>query len=145
MFKDKRDKICCNSLGLLNLEPREERELQRMLDITKATLYFSKALILVEGISEALILPEFAKRLGHDLARDHISVLPICGVAFETLKSILGPEALGIRVAMITDSDPPIVKGVNKHWTEDLPKSNEGQFEKSARTRKIAFGVCGSS
>lgn len=136
MFKDNADGIHCNALARLNLEPTEERQLQRMLDITKASLYFSKALILVEGISEALLLPELAERLGHDLGKSHISVIPICGVAFETFKALFGADALGIRVAILTDSDPPVTSAT-KQWKDDLPKSSAGEFEKSARTTNL--------
>src|SRR5208283_1228384 len=110
----------CNSVAKAGMDETEEGELQRMMDITRATLYFAKAAILVEGISEALLIPVLAKRLGHDLTKLHISVIPICGVAFETFKKLLNPDILGIPVVIVTDADPPITRG--KDWEHDEPQ-----------------------
>jgi len=110
----------CSSIAAGGMDEKEQRELQRMMDITRATLYFAKAAILVEGISEALLIPVLAKRLGHDLTKLHISVIPICGVAFETFKKLLDPSVLGIPVAIVTDADPPITRGQN--WEQDAPQ-----------------------
>ena len=64
--------VRCNSLRTAGIADEEERQLQRMMDITRATLYFAKAAILVEGISEALLIPALARRLNYDLAQKHI-------------------------------------------------------------------------
>ena len=66
-------------------------DLQRMMDVTRATLYFAKGALLVEGISEAMLIPALAKRLGYNLAKLHISVIPICGVAFEHVQEVVRP------------------------------------------------------
>jgi putative ATP-dependent endonuclease of OLD family len=117
------------------MSPKEERELQRMMDITRATLYFAKGALLVEGLSESLLVPVLARRLGHDLAKLHVSVIPICGVAFETFKKILDPSVFGIPVAMVTDSDAPIVEGPT--WEADIPARSNGGFTISDRTAKL--------
>jgi putative ATP-dependent endonuclease of the OLD family len=125
----------CNSLSKAGMTDTEQNELQRMFDITRATLYFAKAAILVEGISEALLIPVFAKRLGHDINRLHISVIPICGVGFETFKKLLNPNVLGIPISIITDGDPPILRG--ETWEHDIPLQDNGVFQVSDRTRKL--------
>jgi putative ATP-dependent endonuclease of OLD family len=127
---------CCNSIATANLDDREQAELQRMMDITRATLYFAKAAILVEGISDALIIPVLARRIGHDLAKLHISVIPICGVAFETFKKLLSPTVLGIPVAIVTDADPRVIRGDS--WKEDTPEKEGSAFKLSDRTKKLA-------
>jgi putative ATP-dependent endonuclease of OLD family len=106
-----------------------------MMDVTRATLYFAKAAILVEGISESLLIPVLAKRLGYDLSKMHISVIPICGVAFETFKKLLDPEALGIPVSIVTDADPPVPTDVA--WNAAIPESDNGIFKLSDRTKKL--------
>jgi putative ATP-dependent endonuclease of OLD family len=127
------------------LSVSEERQLERMLDITKSTLFFSKAMILVEGISEALLVPQLAKLHGIDLVKEHISVLPICGVAFETFLKILKPEALGIPVAIITDGDPPLVDA-DAPWRDQRPEVDPttGEFVRSGRTQNIENLFSGS-
>jgi putative ATP-dependent endonuclease of OLD family len=128
-------KAFCNGVAGEDMNETEQGQLQRMMDITRATLYFAKAAILVEGISEALLIPIFAKRLGYDLGKLHISVVPICGVAFETFKKLLDPDALGIPVAIVTDADPPVPNDVA--WKEATPESENGEFKQSDRTKKL--------
>lgn len=128
-------KPSCNSLANADMSESEQGDLQRMMDVTRATLYFAKAVILVEGISEAVLVPVLAKRLGYDLAKHHISVIPICGVAFETFKKLLTPTALGIPVAIVTDADPPITRGAT--WNEDNPEREGSAFKLSDRTTKL--------
>ncbi len=125
----------CNSVAQSGMDQKEQNQLQRMMDITRATLYFSKAVILVEGISEALLIPVLASRLGHDLAKEHISVVPICGVAFETFNKLLDPKVLGIPIAIISDADPPVIRG--KTWEEDNPMQDEGGFKLCDRMTKL--------
>jgi putative ATP-dependent endonuclease of OLD family len=122
----------CNSIAKAGMDETEEMMLQRMLDITRATLYFAKGVIIVEGVTESLLLPVLAKRLNHDLAKLHVSVIPICGVAFETFRKLLHTDALGIPAVLITDADPPVKNGTT--WEEDLPESENGVFKISDRT-----------
>jgi putative ATP-dependent endonuclease of OLD family len=125
----------CNSLANAGMDQKEQGNLQRMMDITRATLYFAKGAILVEGISEALLVPVLARRLGHDLAKLHISVIPICGVAFETFRKLLDPNVLGIPIAMVTDADPPVP--IDAAWKDATPESDNGIFKLSDRTKKL--------
>lgn len=114
--------LTCNALFRLKLTQSEERKLQRMLDITRATLYFAKGLILVEGISESLLIPELASRIGINLSEHHISVVPTCGVDFPTLLHVLCEEGFGVPTAILTDGDPEIV---GEHLGEKRPKCDE--------------------
>ncbi|MBK9119762.1 MAG: AAA family ATPase [Phycisphaerales bacterium] len=125
----------CNSVAKASMDDKEQGELQRMMDITRATLYFAKAALLVEGISESLLVPVLARRLGHDLAKLHISVIPICGVAFETFKKLLDSQVLGIPAALVTDADPPVP--ADTAWKEATPESENGSFKLSDRTTKL--------
>ncbi len=125
----------CNSISDANMDDKEHRELQRMMDITRATLYFAKAAILVEGISESLLIPVLARRLGYNLAKLHVSVIPICGVAFETFSKLLSPDVLGIPVAIVTDADPLIERGQN--WEQDMPQPKRPPFTLSDRTTRL--------
>lgn len=125
----------CNSIAKAGMDDPEQNQLQRMMDVTRATLYFAKAIILVEGISEALLLPVLAKRLGYDLGALHISVIPICGVAFETFKKLFGDGVLGIPSAFVTDADPPVPTTAT--WQDAMPETDANGFKLSARTRKL--------
>jgi putative ATP-dependent endonuclease of the OLD family len=128
-------KPCCNSLAKVGMDDKEQGELQRMMDVTRASLYFAKAAILVEGISESLLFPVFAARMGHDLSKEHISVVPICGVAFETFKKMLNPAALGIPVAIVSDADPKVTRGTT--WESDTAEVEGASFKLCDRMNKL--------
>ncbi|WP_204079425.1 ATP-dependent nuclease [Mycobacterium riyadhense] len=56
--------------------------LRRFLDVTKASLFFARAVILVEGIAEQLLVPVIAERMGRPLAPNGVATINIGGVAF---------------------------------------------------------------
>jgi putative ATP-dependent endonuclease of the OLD family len=129
--------VRCNSLARVGLTPAESRAVRRMMDVTRASMYFAKGLILVEGVCEALLLPALAARCGYDLADRHVAVIPICGVAFDTFKKLLGPAAFGVRTAIITDADPPIARPDGGTWRDEVPEQGGPHFKLSDRTAKL--------
>ncbi|MBX3321998.1 MAG: AAA family ATPase [Phycisphaeraceae bacterium] len=128
-------KPCCHSVAAAGMDEPSQAELQRMMDITRATLYFAKGVILVEGISESLLIPVLARRLGHDLSKEHVSVIPICGVAFETFKKLLDPAVLGIPAAIVSDADPTVARGAS--WDTDTPQAEGTGFKLCDRMNKL--------
>jgi len=93
------------------LDPKNKKYLSKFLDVTKSQLFFAKGVIFVEGISEALLLPIFAKVMGeeYNLEKNGIEVVNINGVAFSHFANLFNndnPEKnVGIRAAILTDSD----------------------------------------
>lgn len=79
-----------------------------MLDVTRATLLFSRGVVLVEGISEQLLVPVLARRLKVNLQDHGVSVISLAGVSFATIAKLFGPGKLRFPVAIITDSDPEV-------------------------------------
>lgn len=100
----------------LGLTPAQKHKLDRYLDVTRAELLFGRRFLLVEGISEALMIGELAKRvLGDQIHRDcwrGVTVIPIGSVDFEPYVRLLLTQIDGVRiadkVAVITDGDPDI-------------------------------------
>jgi predicted ATP-dependent endonuclease of OLD family len=100
--------------------------LTRWLDVTKSTLLFSKGVILVEGIAEAMVIPEIAKIVIRDynqrkqqkvpktLEEQGISVINMNGIFFNHFMQLFcdlnnqtpPPASISIRCAGITDNDP---------------------------------------
>jgi putative ATP-dependent endonuclease of OLD family len=99
--------------------------IERCLDVTKSTLLFSRGLILVEGIAEALIVPVLAKiffkqkgKPNKTLDEYGVSVINIGGIFFkqfmqlfrgekkETDDSFVKCAGIPTRCAGITDFDP---------------------------------------
>jgi putative ATP-dependent endonuclease of OLD family len=82
--------------------------LHRFLDVTKASLFFARGVILVEGIAEQLLLPQLARRLNKDLSPAGVSVINIGGVAFPPFSDLFGAGRLPCRLAVVSDSDPDL-------------------------------------
>ena len=115
---DKRPQaIALNSCGL---SKTSKAFLNRWLDTTKSTLLFARGVILVEGIAEAMLLPELAKivlckydELPKTLEDGGISVINMNGIYFKHFMQLFadlnknGSESVPVRCAGITDNDPP--------------------------------------
>jgi putative ATP-dependent endonuclease of OLD family len=83
----------------------QRRHVRRFLDVTKASLFFARGVILVEGISEQLLLPQLARIIGRDLAASGVSIVNIGGVAFSDFAALFGPDALPIPCSIVSDGD----------------------------------------
>lgn len=112
------EKIKVGALDVTGMGNKNLSAIQRMLDVTKASLCFAKGIIFVEGICEQLLLPEFSRKIGYDLEEYGVSIIPVCGVDFETLLHFFGngKDQIDIPVAIITDSDPKKVKPDGGDW-----------------------------
>lgn len=85
--------------------------LQKFLDVTKSQLFFSNAVILVEGISEALLMKIFSLKVGeaYDIEKTGVEVVNVNGIAFDHFAKLFNnPDAennLKTRCSLITDDD----------------------------------------
>lgn len=93
------------------LSDEHKNYLRKFLDVTKSQLFFSNGVILVEGISEAILLPVFSKidDSKFDLDKNGIEVVNINGVAFEPFARLFSSEQeskrLPSKCSIITDGD----------------------------------------
>ncbi|MBF2761007.1 MAG: AAA family ATPase [Ectothiorhodospiraceae bacterium AqS1] len=111
----------CIPLAKLDLTEVERRKIDRYLDVTKSSLLFGGRVLLVEGISEALLLPVIAKYhvlkdSEDDFRRFRSAVIvPIDGVDFMPYAKILLSPYNEVRIAdrlvIITDGDKSLGKG----------------------------------
>ncbi|TDX42931.1 putative ATP-dependent endonuclease of OLD family [Halanaerobium congolense] len=113
-----------------------KKYIERFLDVTKSDMFFAEALIFVEGISESLLVPEFAKQMDKDLIDKHISIVNLGGRHFKHFLKLFDLEkndaALNKKVACITDLDPVRRKNEeNAKWKSCNPfaVNNDDQFE----------------
>ena len=96
--------------GDTNLSASDYRFLQRFLDVTKANLFFSRGLIVVEGDGESLLLPTFARFLGRDLTEHGVSIVNVGGTGLRRYARILQRRdatkgVLAIPTACLADMD----------------------------------------
>ncbi|QKG80479.1 ATP-dependent nuclease [Tenuifilum thalassicum] len=97
--------------------------LKRFLDVTKSNLFFAKGVIIVEGMSEEIIIPEIAKKLGYDLTKHEVSIVNVGSTAYLHFAKIFlrndGKE-LNIPVSVVTDLDVrPIDNGTFEEEKEN--------------------------
>lgn len=111
VLQEQGNSISSFSIKKSNLDDRNKRFLRKFLDVTKSQLFFSNGVILVEGISEALLMPVFSKIIGaeFDIEKHGIELVNLNGVAFEHFGKLFNTEnpfnRLACRCAILTDDD----------------------------------------
>ncbi|RWX44631.1 AAA ATPase domain-containing protein [Candidatus Electrothrix aarhusensis] len=123
---DSSRKVKATALADCGLSKESKDFISRWLDVTKSTLLFAKGVIMVEGIAEALVFPELAKRvlINHNNIAKPEDKLPVtlseCGVSVINLNGIYfkhfmqlfcdltdkNSDSLPLRCAGLTDNDP---------------------------------------
>lgn len=105
------DKVHALSLKNSGLQPKNKTYLEKFLDVTKSQLFFANGVILVEGISEALLMKVFSRKIGdtYDIEKAGIEIVNINGVGFDHFANLFNNEDstknLQTRCALITDDD----------------------------------------
>lgn len=111
------------SLANITLTEEERRKIDQYLDVTRSELLFTRRVLLVEGITEALLLPALAKECVYNQASREqqalfkkfkaASIVSLGSVDFSPyLKLLLHDFGDGLRlvdrVAVLTDQDPDL-------------------------------------
>lgn len=93
-------------------EVDDQNFLKKFLDVTKSQLLFSKKVIFVEGISEAILVPVFAKICGFDLDKHGVEVVNVQGLSFKRFAPLFDDENdLTIKGVILTDDDRSSICG----------------------------------
>lgn len=123
------------------LEKGDYLFLERFLDVTKANLFFTEGVILVEGDAENLLIPTVAKIIGLPLSKYGVSIINVGSTAFLRYSRIFQranpKELIDIPVAVITDCD---VRPDNYYISkgEEIPAGDYFERAKKAVTKKEA-------
>ncbi|WP_013627073.1 ATP-dependent nuclease [Rubinisphaera brasiliensis] len=83
--------------------------LKRYLKLTHCDLFFSDAVILVEGTVEKLLLPEMIDRVAPELKHRYLTVLEVGGAYAHRFASLL--EFIAVPYLVITDIDSVVPTG----------------------------------
>lgn len=111
------------------LSASDYRFLERFLDATKANLFFARAVMIVEGDAENILLPVIARLIGRDFHYHGVSIVNVGGVGLGRYGRIFMRKdaeqdgVIGIPVACITDMD---VMPDNAPWIVGKLKAGEG-------------------
>ncbi|MCW5641531.1 MAG: AAA family ATPase [Rhodoferax sp.] len=102
--------------------------IERFLDVTKANLFFSRGAILVEGLSEELLVHELARLAGYSLTAAGVAVVNVNSLAFIRYTNIFKRKRephFTRPIAVVTDADIP-------PWKEDGPVPGDKALLKAA-------------
>ena len=105
------NKIHALPLKESGLSDDNHKYLHKFLDVTKSQIFFSNGTILVEGISEALVMPIFSQIVGieYDIEKAGVELVNLNGVAFSHFANLFNNDVdaknLKTRCSIITDDD----------------------------------------
>ncbi|MFI3301434.1 MAG: AAA family ATPase [Candidatus Gastranaerophilales bacterium] len=125
LLYEKDFEVKCLSLSDTSVDDMDKIYLQKYLDVTKSQIFFSKGIIFVEGISEALLLPEIAKYLDRPLDKYAVEVVNVDSLAFKPFVNLLTDKKSGketfAKSVIITDDDRCTDKSdVNTYISKDI-------------------------
>lgn len=107
LYRNIDKKVCSFSPfkeGLLTT--RETLLLKRYLDATRSEIFFSSAILFVEGVGEQFIIPSIAQEVYKlNLTEHNISIIPIHSRFFDPYLKLVQDNNLEIPVAVLIDGD----------------------------------------
>lgn len=113
------------------LLPSDYKFLERFLDVTKANLFFSRGVILVEGWAEELLIPVLANKIKKNLTAKGISIVNIANTAFLRYSKIFQRQngnPMNCKVAIITDVDVKPIEADNGEMREKSDGTTGKEF-----------------
>lgn len=151
--------------GLTELGASDYRFLKRFLDVTKANLFFARAVMIVEGDAENILIPTLARLVGRDFTEYGVSIVNVGGIGLRRYARIFQRKMieedaeivqLEIPVACVTDMDvmpdcAPVIIGMleegakwpekkGRRWRARRDMSDDGalQKERNAKVEKAS-------
>lgn len=130
-----------------DLSPSDYRFLERFLDVTKASLFFAHAVIIVEGDAEAILLPTLADLLGRSLTEHGVSIVNVGSTGLRRYSRIFQRKtgvSLSTPVACLADLDvmpdcaPAILKLDSKKEKRKWRSIGDLGTTEEERTRRLA-------
>ena len=97
----------------------------------------SRAIVLVEGVSDQVALEALAERLGRNLGAEGISILPMGGATnISSFLDLFGPRGLDVRLAGLCDA------GEEGDFRRGLERAGLGSNLSRADMEALGFYVC---
>ncbi|WP_413826200.1 ATP-dependent nuclease [Methanobrevibacter sp. UBA337] len=123
LLQSTENNIVNESLKNLIIEDEDKTYLHKFLDVTKSQLFFTKKIIFVEGISEALLIPIFAKLMNIDLEKSAVEIINAQGLTFKHFVPLFDKNSkLSFNGVIITDKDN---KKIGEEPSNQFEKINE--------------------
>lgn len=117
----------CLPFSKAKLNENNKKYLQRYLDVTKSQMFFARGILFVEGISEAILIPEMAKALDRPLEKYAVELVNVDSVAFKPFVNLFSSEQVKTcfkKVSIITDDDRCSKKNEKDYISKDFDFDN---------------------
>ncbi len=86
-----------------------KKQLERYIDVTKSQLFFAKGVLLVEGITEELLIPAFCNTLDFSIDDYRIELVNVKGTSFypflHLFNSVNKEKRIPKKISILTDND----------------------------------------
>lgn len=108
--------VCSN---LRKIFPKENINfLKKFLDVTKSQLLFTKNIIFVEGVTEAILVPLFAQMYDFDLDKNGVELVNVNGLPFKHFLPLFKKQNnLNFKGVILTDKDEKEFGGLPSNST----------------------------
>ncbi len=141
------------ALSKLDIEDDAKRKINQYLDVTRAELLFARNVILVEGISELVVIPALVRHANFDGSLNRkallrrfrgVTLINVGSVDFEPYIRLLLQEIDGHRLVdrlvAVTDGDPPLPDDQDSGTPDDDEDSTEQKvvYNRAVDLREIA-------
>lgn len=103
LYRSNGESTSIRSSADIKLEKSEIKDVERYIDAIRGEIYFGKGVVLVEGIAEEYLVPQFAELINKPLDEFGIVVCNVNSTNFKPYMRLL--SALGIPFVLITDGD----------------------------------------
>jgi predicted ATP-dependent endonuclease of OLD family len=108
--------------------------IERYLDSKRSPLLFSKAVLLVEGDGEEILIPSLVKKVfGVSLDELGVSLINIGGISFEYIASLFHDDRIQRYCAIITDLDKQVVEESSSYYKVTAEQRGQTRKEKLDR------------
>ncbi len=131
--------IHATTIGNIDVAPEKKRKLVRYLDATKSELFFAKKILMVEGLSEAILIPAIAQKLNLpvDLNEEAVTVVNVDGLNFDTFTGLFQEGGMKIPVSVLTDGDPAKNCYPSKECTPDISSNTQVLIDQQTDRLKV--------
>ena len=106
LFKDSGEVKKHYLLQGINKDSQTSKYLQKYLDASNSTMFFAKKVVLVEGISELILIPRFFEDYTHGISLEKCgcNVVNVYGLAFKHFLEII-KNGYFVKCSVFTDKD----------------------------------------
>lgn len=140
LSKDRNGTYVCNPSN--GLEETECIRIERYLDAVRSNLLFAKGVILVEGDTELILIPEMFKSVfGLSLDEIGVSIINMSSAVFDHIAKLFHDDRLHKKCSIITDSDQSLYSLPEdaSEDTAELTKARNSEKSGTERKEKLDF------